>query len=113
MQKALFYIVASEKERDRAVLALNIARRSHEFKRFADVKVIMQGSSQKLIFDEDKNVKENVDYLISNKVIDSACTFMAKNLSIEEQIQKRGVELKPSGERMSALVNDGYIPLVF
>ncbi len=113
MQKTLFYIVASEKERDRAVMGLNIARRSHEFKRFADVKVILQGSSQKILFDEDKNVKETVDYLIANKVIDSACTFIAKTLSIEEQIQKRGVELKPSGERMSALVNDGYIPLVF
>jgi hypothetical protein len=113
MQKALFYIVASENERERAVIALNMARRAHEFKRFADVKIIMQGSSQKLLLDEDKNVKENIDYLISNNVIDSACTFIAKNLSIEEKIQSRGVELKPAGERLSAFVNDGYVPLVF
>ena len=113
MQKALFYIVAGENEKERAMLGLNVAKRSHEFKRFADVKVIIQGSSQKLLFDEDKNVKEVVDYLIGNRVIDSACTFVAKRLSIEEKVQGRGIELKPSGERLSALVNDGYIPITF
>lgn len=113
MQKALFYIVAGENERERAMMGLNIAKRSYENKRFADVKVIMQGTSQKLIFDEDKDVSEIVNYLITNKVMDSACTFIAKKLSVEEQIQKKGVELKPSGERMAALVNDGYIPFVF
>ncbi len=113
MQKALFYIVAGENEKERAMLGLNVAKRSHEFKRFADVKVIIQGSSQKLLFDEDKNVKEVVDYLIGNRVIDSACTFVAKKLSIEEKVQGRGIELKPSGERLSAFVNDGYIPITF
>lgn len=113
MQKALFYIVASENERGRAIMGLNVAKRSHENKRFADVKVIIQGASEKLIIDEDKNVKEIIDYLIANRIMDSACSFIAKNLSIEEPILKRGVELKPAGERLSALVNDGYIPLVF
>ncbi len=113
MQKALFYIVAGENEKERAMLGLNVAKRSHEFKRFADVKVIIQGSSQKLIFDEDKDVKELIDYLIGNKIIDSACTFVAKKLSIEEKVQGRGVVLKPSGERVAAFVNEGYVPLVF
>lgn len=113
MQKALFYIVAGENERNKAIMGLNVAKRSHEFKRFADVKVILQGPSEKLILDEDEKVKEIMDYLIGNKIIDSACSFMAKNFSIEEPIIKRGVELKPSGERLSALVNDGYIPLTF
>ncbi len=113
MQKTLFYVIAGENEKERAIMAINMARRAHEFKRFADVKMILQGSSQKLIIDEDKNVKENVDYLIANNVIDSACSFIAKNLSIEDKIQSRGVELKPAGERLSAFVNDGYVPLVF
>lgn len=113
MQKALFYIIAGANDRDRAIMGLNVAKRSHEFKRFADVKVIIQGPNEKLIIDQDKNVKDLIDYLIANRIIDSACTFFAKNLSIEEPIQKRGVELKPAGERLSALVNDGYVPITF
>lgn len=113
MQKALFYIVAGENEKERAVMGINVAKRSHEFKRFADVKVIIQGPAERLIVDDDPKVKPIVDYLISNKLMDSACSFIAKNLEIEEPILKRGVELKPAGERLAALVNDGYIPLVF
>lgn len=94
-------------------MGLQVARRSFEFKRFADVKVILQGPSEKLLLDKDPDVKEIVDYLITNKLIDSACSFIAKKLDIEEPILKRGVELKPSGERMSSYVNEGYIPLVF
>lgn len=113
MQKALFYIVAGENERSRAIMGLHVAKRSFEFKRFADVKVIIQGPSQKLLLDEDPEVQQIVDYLIRNKIIDSACSNIAKKMSIEEPILKKGVELKPSGERMAALVNEGYIPMVF
>lgn len=113
MQKALFYIVAGENERSRAIMGLHVAKRSHEFKRFADVKVIIQGPSEKLIFDEDPEVKQIIDYLIVNGNMDSACSNIAKNLKIEEPILKKGVLLKPSGERLASLVNDGYIPLVF
>lgn len=113
MQKALFYIVAGEDEGKRAVMGLTMAKRSHEFKRFADVKVIMQGTNEKLIIEKDPSVKEVVDYLIQNNVIDSACKFIAEQLEIGQPIIDRGVELKPAGERMSSLVNDGYIPIVF
>lgn len=113
MQKALFYIIASENDRGRAIMGLNVARRSHEFKRFADVKVIIQGPSQKLIVDEDEEVKSLIDYLIRNRMMDSACSNFARKLQLEGPIQDRGVELKPSGERLAALVNDGYVPLVF
>ncbi len=113
MQKALFYIVAGENERGRAIMGLHVARRAHEFKRFADVKVIIQGPSERLIVDEDSEVKELVSYLIKNKVVDSACSVIAKRLDIEEPILKRGVELKPSGERLASYVNEGYVPLIF
>lgn len=113
MQKTLFYIIAGENEKSRAVMGLNVAKRAFEFKRFADVKVILQGPSEKLIVSDEPEVKEILDYLIVNKVIDSACTFFAKNLQLEEPILKKGVELKPSGERLAALVNNGYVPIVF
>lgn len=113
MQKTLFYIVAGENERGRAIMGLNVAKRSFEFKRFADVKVILQGPSEKLLIDEDKEVRDIVKYLITNKLIDSACSFMAKKLDIEEPIVKLGVELKPSGERLAAYVNEGYVPITF
>lgn len=113
MQKTLFYIVAGENERDRALMGLNVARRSFEFKRFADVKVILQGPSEKLLIDEDEEVRKVVKYLITNRLIDSACSFMAKKLEIEEPITKLGVELKPSGERLAAYVNEGYVPITF
>lgn len=113
MEKALFYIIAGENDKSRAVMGLNVAKRAVEFKRFADVKVLLQGPSQKLIVSEEPEVKEILDYLINNKAIDSACSFIAKNLQIEEPILKKGVELKPAGERLAALVNDGYVPIVF
>lgn len=113
MEKALIYIISGENDRMRAIMGLNVARRAHEFKRFSEVKVIIQGPQERLIFDEDPKVKETVDYLISNHVMDSACAFFAESLSIEEPIKARGVELKPSGERMAQLVNDGFIPISF
>ncbi len=113
MQKALFYIIAGENERGRAIMGLHVAKRSFEFKRFADVKVIIQGPSERLILDEDPEVKDLINYLIKNRLIDSACSNIAKKLDIEEPILKRGVELKPSGERMASYVNEGYIPLIF
>ncbi len=113
MQKTLFYIIAGENERDRAIMGLNVAKRSFEFKRFADVKVILQGPSEKLLVDEDEEVRKIVKYLINNHIIDSACSFMAKKMDIEEPILKMGVELKPSGERLAAHVNEGYIPITF
>jgi hypothetical protein len=111
MKKAVFYIVTGET--DKAKMALTVARRAAEFKRFEDVKVVLQGPSEKLIIDEDPAVKDNVDFLIRNKCIDSACKFIADRMQISEPIMKRGVELKPGGERLSALVNDDYVPLVF
>ncbi|MCL4336248.1 MAG: hypothetical protein M1393_05410 [Candidatus Thermoplasmatota archaeon] len=113
MAKALFYIIAGENEKARAIMGLNMAKRAFEFKRFDDVKVLLQGPSEKMIIDEAPEVKEIVDYLIKNKVIDSACKFIAENLSIVEPILKRGVDLKPAGERLSALVNSGFVPLIF
>lgn len=113
MQKALFYIVAGENEKDRAIMGLQVARRSFEFKRFGDVKVIIQGPSEKLLIDEDREVKKVVDYLMSNRLLDSACSMFAEKLGISESIANRGVELKPSGEQMAIYVNDGYIPLIF
>lgn len=113
MQKVLFYIVAGEHDRGRAIMGMTVARRSFENKRFADVKVILQGPSEKLLLDEDEEVQKLVSYLMSNKLIDSACTFYAKKLEIEEPLLKKGVELKPSGERLASYVNEGYIPLTF
>lgn len=113
MQKVLFYIVAGENDRGRAIMGLTVARRSFEYKRFADVKVILQGPSEKLLLDEDEEVQKVVNYLISNKLIDSACTFYAKKMEIEASLEKIGVELKPSGERLSSYINEGYVPLTF
>ncbi len=113
MEKALIYIIAGENDRGRAIMGLNVARRSHDAKRFEDIKVILQGPSERLVFDEDPDVRSVIDYLIENRMIDSACSNWAKKASIEEPIINRGVELKPSGERLAAMVNDGYIPISF
>jgi hypothetical protein len=111
MKKAVFYIVTGEMSK--AKMGLTVARRASEHKRFADVKVILQGPSEKLLLEEDQDVKDNVDFLIKNHNIDSACKFIAERMNIAEPIISRGVELKPGGERLAALVNDDYIPLVF
>jgi len=111
MKKTLFYIISGEM--DKAKMGLMVARRSAEFKRFGDVKVILQGPSEKLLLDESPEVKENLDFLIKNHNIDSACKFVAEKMNITEPILKRGVELKPAGERLAALINDNYVPLVF
>jgi hypothetical protein len=111
MKKVVFYVVTGET--DKAKMALTVARRAAEFKRFEDVKVVLQGPSEKLIIDEDPAMKDNLDFLIKNKCIDSACKFIADKMQISDSIMKRGVELKPGGERLAALVNDDYLPLVF
>ncbi|WP_393971555.1 hypothetical protein OXIME_000122 [Oxyplasma meridianum] len=111
MKKTVFYIITGEM--DRARMALMVARRSAEFKRFQDVKVILQGPSEKLLLDENPEIKDNIDFLIKNHNIDSACKFIAEQMNISDPIIKRGVELKPGGERLAALVNDDYVPLVF
>ena len=95
-KKAVFYIITGET--DRAKMGIMVARRAAEFKRFEDVKVILQGPSEKLLLDENPEVKENLDFLIKNHNIDSACKFIAEKMNIAEPILKSlsGTCIKPN-----------------
>ncbi|CCC81065.1 hypothetical protein [Thermoproteus tenax] len=109
MAKVLFVIMSGD---ERADLALTLASRSVEARRYEDLKIVFFGPSQERLLKLQGQVKEFFDKLNATGAIDSACVNYAKAKGIDGELSKL-VKLLPAGERIALYVNAGYIPLVF
>ncbi|AAL64405.1 hypothetical protein [Pyrobaculum aerophilum] len=110
MAKVAVVVVSDDEKFD---LALMFAYRSYINKRFSDLKVLFFGPSQRRLAKlEGENLKI-LSELVQAGVVDSACVRYAENWGLSEEITKRGVRLASFGERLAALLNDGYYTITF
>ncbi len=93
-------------------LALTLAARSLEAKRYEDLKIVFFGPSQDRLVALSGQSKQMFDALNSAGAVDSACINYAKMRGIEDKLSKL-VRLMPAGERIAYYINSGYIPMVF
>ncbi|EWG06742.1 MAG: hypothetical protein ASUL_07989 [Candidatus Aramenus sulfurataquae] len=110
MAKALFLIMSGDEKFD---LAMRMAYNSFKNKRFEDIKVIYFGPSQKRLTTLEGEMKNMFQEMLQNKVVDSACVGVAQSMNIKSSLERLGVSLLPSGERVSHYVNNGYEVITF
>ncbi len=111
--KALFFIVTGRENPERFSLALTIASRSAENKRYDDLKVIFYGPGEEYLTQITGNDLEMFNKLIKLGCVDSACVNYAVGKNIKDQLTKLGVNLMPTGERLAHYVNSGYQVITF
>lgn len=104
MAKVLFVIMSADEKMD---LALTMASKSVEGKRFEDLKIIFWGPSEGRLLRLSGSAREFYDKLASSGAIDSACVFHAENKGIKDGLSKL-IRLMPAGERIAHYINSGY-----
>ncbi|WP_052886072.1 DsrE family protein [Thermoproteus uzoniensis] len=107
--KVLFVIMSGDEKMD---LALTLAARSVDAKRYEDLKIVFFGPSQERLLRLPEPAKQMFEALRSAGAVDSACVNYAKAKGIEEELSKI-VKLLPAGERIAYYLNSGYVPMVF
>jgi hypothetical protein len=110
MVKVVFLIMSGDAKMD---LALLMASRSLEAKRYEDLRVILFGPSQERLMRLEGMAKDAFEKLLSAGAVDSACIAYAKASGIEDGLVKMGVRLMPAGERVAHYLNNGYHILTF
>ncbi|MEZ0247992.1 MAG: hypothetical protein ABWJ97_01850 [Thermoproteus sp.] len=107
--KVLFVIMSGDEKMD---LALTLAARSLDAKRYEDLKIVFFGPSQERLLALSGPSKQAFDALNAAGVVDSACINYAKNKGIDQKLSAI-VKLMPAGERIAYYINSGYVPMVF
>ena len=110
MAKVLF-VIASEDEKFN--FSMTMAYNLMKSKSFEDIKVIFFGPSQRRLAQIDGNLKNMLQEMLNNKVIDSACVNIAQAMNIKPQLESLGINLMPAGQRVAYYVNQGYEVLTF
>ncbi|BCU69348.1 hypothetical protein [Stygiolobus caldivivus] len=110
MAKVLFLIMSDDSKFE---MGLRMAYNSYMKKRYEDVKVAFFGPSQKRLPKLEGEMKEMLQKLLDEHVIDSACIGVAKNEQLIEALTDMGLRLEPMGDRVAHYVNQGYIVITF
>ena len=111
--KVLFFIVAGDDCPERFSVGLTIAARSVKDQRYEDTKVLFFGPAEEHLIKITGIDLENFKTLYNAGSIDSACIAIAEAKNIKEQLTKMGINLMPTGERLSHYVNSGYQVITF
>jgi len=108
--KVVFLVMSGD---DKLGLAIRMAYNSVKNKRYEDLKVLFFGQSQKAITTLQGDMRNMLQELIQNHVVDSACVGVAENMGIKDTLLNMGVRLTPMGETLSKYVNEGYEVITF
>ena len=110
MSSKLLVIIASA-EKEKALAGLMFARNAIKKAWMDDVKIIFFGPSERLIV---------TDKQLSNEVIEIAtigeafaCKAISDRDGFSENIEKLGVKVEFVGSKISKLVKQGYVPMVW
>jgi hypothetical protein len=104
-------VVVSTGDKDTVLSALMYAGAAIRNKWMEDVKVIYLGPSEILMV-EDEEVAVKVKE-INKASLCYACQTISDREGISDRISELGVRVELVGARVSELIKDGYVPLVF
>jgi len=110
MVKVVFLIMSDDEKMD---LALLMAYRSLEAKRYDDLRIVLFGPSQKRLTKLEGPTRELFENLVKMGAVDSACIMYAKATGIEDSLARLGLNLVPVGERIAHYLRNGYQILTF
>ena len=110
MSSKLLVIIASA-EKEKALAGLMFARNAIGKAWMDDVKIIFFGPSERLIV-TDKQLSDEV-IEIANIGETFACKAISDREGLSENIEELGVKVEFVGRKISKLVKQGYVPMVW
>lgn len=113
MTKLLYLVLSGEDAPQRFDLAINTAMNLIDNKRVEELKILFLGPSESFAAKATGNRAEIIKKLAERKIIDSACINFAKNMGIEDNLKILGINEEPFGQRISALLSQGYSVITF
>ena len=113
MTKILYLVMSGKEAEQKFDMAIISALRMIENKRVEKMKLLFYGPSETLLAQVTGERAETIKKLIGYGAVDSACTMFAKNMKIENELNVLGVPLEAYGQRLAALLGEGYIPVSF
>lgn len=107
-KKVLIVILSGEKDRSKAIMALNLANHMDPATR-----VIFFGESEKLAASGDAEISGLIRQLQERGTIPVACVNYAEKSGISEKLMELKFDLKPISTVISDYLEQGYVPLTF
>jgi hypothetical protein len=109
MAKIAFWITAGPDQSAKALSGLRLAERLRSVRKQQDVQVYLFGPGVKLTTDGDPQIQAVLQDLRQASVTVEACPANVKQLGLDEAaVLATGVGLRPAGEVLVELVDNGY-----
>ncbi len=105
-------VIISTGEREKALTGMMYAYNCYSNMWMDDVKLIFFGPAQKLVLEDE----EMGEYLAKYRELDGeavSCKFITNRDGIGEESEKKGLIVDYVGEKISALLKNGYTPLIW
>lgn len=110
MKKLL--VIISTAEEQKAITGMMYATNSLLHGWMEDVKLFIFGPAENLLLESESFREYVMDFLeIKKEVI--ACRFIAEQKGLDNQLKKLGLQVEYVGEKISDLIHQGYIPMVW
>lgn len=110
MKKLL--IIVSTGETEKAVTAMMYVINSLSNKWMEDVKLFIFGPAEKLLVNHQQFREMVQDFLDMNQQV-VACRALADEQGISDRLAKQGVTVDYVGAKISDLIHQGYVPMVW
>jgi hypothetical protein len=104
-------IILSSRDKEKILSGLMYAYGILKFNWLDDVEIFFFGPSEKLLA-EDEEVSGLAKQITNQKKI-TACKFIADNEGITDRLLKIGINVEFVGSIISALIREGYQPMVW
>ncbi|MCB1181894.1 hypothetical protein KDM41_00520 [bacterium] len=105
-------VIIGTGERDKALAGTMYAVNARKYGWLADVQLVFFGPSEALLL-ADEDLQEMVLEYGRQEGTALACRFVADRSGVREGLTELGVEVIYVGERISNLIRDGYVPMVW
>jgi hypothetical protein len=110
MKKLL--IIISTKEEEKAITGMMYATNSLLHGWMEDVKLFIFGPAEELLLENERFREYVMDFFDMKKEV-IACRFIAENRGLDQKIKEMGLQVEYVGEKISTLIHEGYIPMVW
>ncbi len=109
MAKIAFWITAGPDQAGKALSGLRLAERLRTVRQQEDVQVYLFGPGVQLTTSDNPQIQEALKDLRAASVTVQACPANVKQMNLDEAaVQATGVALRPAGEVLVELVDQGY-----
>ncbi len=109
-EKILIMINTAEKEKVRTAIMFVVNSLPNGWTN--DLKLIFLRPSEKLIT-ESSELQELLQQLLDGKIQPIACKFLSDEANFSERLVELGFSVEYVGEKITNLIKEGYVPMVW